>query len=139
MRSYSIAMPYNIIPHCQNCFDCLSPIVCTYREPIMRKLDKRGVPPYSLFNGALCSILNSSFYAFGFHKSKTLFSNHDNGTVKHIWRHLNGKYEQYIDNSINHRHMVYCCINYVLVFDLFFMILLIILEAPLIVLGFQKI
>ena len=28
--------------------------------------------------------------------------NHDDGTVRHRLRHLNGKYEQYIDRSINH-------------------------------------
>ena len=55
--------------------------------------------------------------------------NHDNGTVRHYLSHLNGTYEQYIGDSINHRHRVCCCINYVLVFDLFTIIFLLI-KAP---------
>ena len=36
---------------------------------------------------------------------------------------LNSTYEQYIDRPINHGHWVYCCINYVLVFALFTIII----------------
>ena len=41
--------------------------------------------------------------------------------------HLNGtyEYEQYTEQYINSRHRVNCCINYVLVFHLFAMILLV--------------
>ena len=107
--------------------------LCTYLELIMRKLNKIVVLPYLL----LCMTLFSWFYAFRFFKSITLFSNHDNDTVQHILRHLNGAYERYIDYYINHRHKMYCCISYELVFDSFFMILLI-LEAPLILSEFTK-
>ena len=41
------------------------------------------------------------------------FFNRDNGTVKHILSYLlNTKYELYNKQYINHRHRVYCCIDY---------------------------
>ena len=56
-----------------------------------------------------------------------IIDNDDNGTVRHHLSNLNGTYEQYIDRCINHRHRAYCCINYVLVFALFKIILLLLL------------
>ena len=57
-------------------------------------------------------------------KKKKIIDDDDNGTVWHRLSHLNTRYEPYNEQYITHRHRVYCCINYVLVFALFTIILL---------------
>ena len=42
----------------------------------------------------------------------------------HRLSHLNTRYEPYNEQYINHRHRAYCCINYVLIFAFFTIILL---------------
>ena len=50
---------------------------------------------------------------------KTIIDDDDNGTVWHRLSHLSTRYEPYNEQYITHRHRVYCCINYVLVFAFF--------------------
>ena len=53
--------------------------------------------------------------------------------------HLDARYKQYIKRRLIYRHKVNYCINCVLVFDLIFMILLILeVVLPLILLEFPK-
>ena len=56
-------------------------------------------------------------------EKKTIIDNDDDGTVRHHLSNLNGTYEPYNEEYINHRHRVNCCINYVLVFALFTIIM----------------
>ena len=54
----------------------------------------------------------------------------DNGTVWHRLSHLNTRYEPYNEQYITHGHRAYCCINCVLVFALFTIILLLAYRYP---------
>ena len=57
-------------------------------------------------------------------KKKKIIDDGDEGTVWHRLSHLNTRYEPSNEQCINHRHSTYCCINYVLVFAVFTIILL---------------
>ena len=54
-----------------------------------------------------------------------IIDNDDNCTVRHHLSNLNGTYEHYCEQYINHRHRVDCYINCVPVFSFFIIILLV--------------
>ena len=59
------------------------------------------------------------------HEINYFENNHDDGTVTSILSHLNTMNEPYNDSRPIHRHRVDYCINCVLVFALFTIILLV--------------
>ena len=63
-------------------------------------------------------------------EEKKVIDDDDDGTETGIHSHLNTRYDHYNEQYINHGHRVYCCINYVLVFALFMIILLVPYHIP---------
>ena len=66
----------------------------------------------------------STYSTVEYAKKKNIIDDDDDGTVWHRLSLLNTIYERYNEQYNNYRHTVYCCINCVLVFAVFTIILL---------------
>ena len=76
---------------------------------------------FSMENNTRGSTYSTVEYA----KKKNIINDDDDGTVWHRLSLLNTIYERYNEQYINHRHRAYWCINYVLLFAVFTIILLV--------------
>ena len=83
--------------------------VCTYREPKLRKLDKKRHPPIP--TSIWLSISNSTHLFGGLHVWKTRLSTCRRHHGMPCLSHLNDRYEQSNNQYINHRHRYSYCIN----------------------------
>ena len=105
--------------------------LCTYQEHKLQQLDKKRNSPIIILLSSVWysvriwvpQIKNSVFWPWRY--------NH-----RHRLSHILARYEPYIDRHLIYRHRVNWCINCVLVYYLFVMILL--LEAPLTFIEISK-
>ena len=101
--------------------------MCTSTRVLPYKATKQiqlAIPQYPLLYSSLFQIL-LWLHMDHFYTSCFLFKiDLDDGTVTGILNHLNTIRESYINRYLIYRHRVDCCINYVLVFQLFAIVFL---------------